>query len=1269
MNRFQRLKSASSGIEMGILRRLSESEFSRRGGSLEDLPALLTDDATLTPRDDDFSGREALLSDVELAGKRKGISTDPTPRRSIKGHTRSGSDSAMLGKTHDAPRTKKSGTHRFVQSLSKVRTGKGRRLTEEMTGMRTSEAIRILSDELNKLATSQDNTIPQPTLKTVFQRQPVQKFFVIFISTSVLFLMISAILEGQLRVGIEALILFISLVFTLYFEVRELQIQRSEPLNKLRSIIIDLNKFAHYRTGDIYHHGVSKTQSADLFATLRDGRWITLPSNLLVEGDMIEVCIGDVFPCDCVSVDTSLHVPKNEVFQGADSDTSQKVCPDSWADRSSRIFECKATPVIDNMKHVLNMFTNNGHPPTPLDRFYDLMQKKLRQTLFFTLASTVLVNILRYSFSPRSHEWTEMLVQRPIYGVLPVLPLTLPLFLPLLRAFGNARLLALAEEFQNKPPPNPEESSSESSGDEFDAEEVDLPPPSSDFLTMDKILGRFWALLIGRSYCLSRTLKPLETLGSITALTYHDKRGILSAGDAVIEKAVIWSKGLNSMVTWDFSVDPEDHATLRFDDAEWDRFLESLKPLGLSCLMNNLCSRPDLSILIEDMRRYSARKTHDAVYKCEVDCTCPLPRAIGFADDTASLFTAVRDFIITVDLAEFHGIYENFENSPRQDVRFNPPPLVPYSASTMVMDQRNGGYQLFTRGSPDIVLALCTHTWDGNNVIPIDESTRQKLVDSFKNWRDKKDLVVVALSYKPISQAAAKVATAINPDKNSMVVKLSPFEYDLVNCTFRDVDKLQARESAGRSAEDDIVVSLHQQQVLTGLVALKFPPAKEVQDFVNILHNAGIRFVYFSPSNPMKTLAFGERLGLETDWNCYINLGAKVNQEPQELWHEKTRLPRGVENVRKHIDEVDNLPLLIQLFSGCTPSSTKEMIDIYQEHGDVVCHIGSSLRVENLAIFAKADISIAVSPMFPSRCQHQPVNPFLNTLGTHHHHHSSRPCHESISSRLTTLSAFLTFPEYVTYDDLLELMRECRHILTNIKQSLVFILASHYFLSMTLLISFCALSPPIMHGYQLLWLMWVIVPALSVSFLSSSTEPDIMYLMPAKNTDEIEDISRFVVYFLMRFGPTVFVVLWIFVCTLWVFWPDATFGSIFGSVDDNEIYDTDEYWAALNYAQNITLFFVVLYIVTMSMGFLHRIHSIAKIRPYDNRHWVAASITWQVFCWASQPIYHIPHYISVFTAILTRACLHHHHTITEAFLAIFFLDVLLGFECQLCKER
>eukprot|EP00002_Diphylleia_rotans_P025696 TRINITY_DN5088_c0_g1_i10.p1 TRINITY_DN5088_c0_g1~~TRINITY_DN5088_c0_g1_i10.p1 ORF type:complete len:418 (+),score=52.08 TRINITY_DN5088_c0_g1_i10:285-1538(+) len=297
---------------------------------------------------------------------------------------------------------------------------------------------------------------------------------------------------------------------------------------------------------------------------------------------------------------------------------------------------------------------------------------------------------------------------------------------------------------------------------------------------------------------------------------------------------------------------------------------------------------------------------------------------------------------------------------------------------------------------------------------------------------------------------------------------------------------------------DDIVVSLHQQQVLTGLVALKFPPAKEVQDFVNILHNAGIRFVYFSPSNPMKTLAFGERLGLETDWNCYINLGAKVNQEPQELWHEKTRLPRGVENVRKHIDEVDNLPLLIQLFSGCTPSSTKEMIDIYQEHGDVVCHIGSSLRVENLAIFAKADISIAVSPMFPSRCQHQPVNPFLNTLGTHHHHHSSRPCHESISSRLTTLSAFLTFPEYVTYDDLLELMRECRHILTNIKQSLVFILASHYFLSMTLLISFCALSPPIMHGYQLLWLMWVIVPALSVSFLSSSTEPDIMYLMPAK---------------------------------------------------------------------------------------------------------------------------------------------------------------------------
>ena len=126
----------------------------------------------------------------------------------------------------------------------------------------------------------------------------------------------------------------------------------------------------------------------------------------------------------------------------------------------------------------------------------------------------------------------------------------------------------------------------------------------------------------------------------------------------------------------------------------------------------------------------------------------------------------------------------------------------------------------------------------------------------------------------------------------------------------------------------------------------------------------------------------------------------------------QAKLPRGIQNIRPHLESVDNVPLLVPLFTDCTPSgkgrhfltvvkeltstlleetlklwtkfcvfcfvvvvltincfsafveiwyfylltAVKEMIAIMQDYGEVVCCVGSSFNSANPAIFIQADI-------------------------------------------------------------------------------------------------------------------------------------------------------------------------------------------------------------------------------------------------------------------------------------------------------------------------
>ncbi len=40
----------------------------------------------------------------------------------------------------------------------------------------------------------------------------------------------------------------------------------------------------------------------------------------------------------------------------------------------------------------------------------------------------------------------------------------------------------------------------------------------------------------------------------------------------------------------------------------------------------------------------------------------------------------------------------------------------------------------------------------------------------------------------------------------------------------------------------------------------------------------------------------------------------------------QAKLPRGIEEIRPHIENVDNVPLLVSLFTESTPAATNEMV-------------------------------------------------------------------------------------------------------------------------------------------------------------------------------------------------------------------------------------------------------------------------------------------------------------------------------------------------------
>ncbi|XP_057369494.1 transmembrane protein 94-like isoform X2 [Daphnia carinata] len=326
----------------------------------------------------------------------------------------------------------------------------------------------------------------------------------------------------------------------------------------------------------------------------------------------------------------------------------------------------------------------------------------------------------------------------------------------------------------------------------------------------------------------------------------------------------------------------------------------------------------------------------------------------------------------------------------------------------------------------------------------------------------------------------------------------------------------------------------------------------------------------------------------------------------------RAKLPRGIEEIRPHIENVDNVPLLVSLFTESTPTATREMIKIMQEYGEVVCIVGSSASAYNCALFMQADASLAVEPLYPQVCQQVPVvSPVSQT-------NVLSPA--ELSRRLNSLPCALSFHRD-ELSSLLHLVLESRHVGFCLRNVLQLWAASIASLSTVQLIAALFFLPPIFTTGQVLWLSCIIIPLLSISLMGAPTDPDVMNIATGKNSRKIDKGTfKFVLWsYGLKFLPSMIILLIFYgasllsLCSyvnsdcqmvskcLWVY-PSQN-GTVLKGLWSGWGEPAHEH--LLYTVQHTTALAFVIFLVFISLSFVHRQYHFWQVNPFSNRLWIA----------------------------------------------------------------
>lgn len=626
--------------------------------------------------------------------------------------------------------------------------------------------------------------------------------------------------------------------------------------------------------------------------------------------------------------------------------------------------------------------------------------------------------------------------------ILPALVVGFLLSSPLWRVMafcaGNAHLICLTEFLQKSKTPYTETGDV----DEFDEE---APPPTKDVtVKISDILRKIQRALSGHiPDFLFWTHDLIFTLAHTSVVAFLDREGPISNSYPMPLEVAFPSPSKDDDLSFgEFIMDPNSPSIIKTEYVDGTVRDEDLKALALSIMVSSPCDVHKGNFNRDFHTRFSATiypgRRLDPVFRT---CTCSISRELGFHASAAATFKPIQAFWVMREVGistlltpvEYQGIF-----------------------SRILRDQRDGKYHLFSFGDLTTVACLCSYQWNSRRLGPLSVALKNRLIELDDNLAAS-DLQCIGISYRPLMVDPARIT----------------FDggFNIVNFA-----------SVTDPTRNDVVSQMSKDQIFLGALISGYEPKEDMQELIDDLENCGIRFVYFSPYSESITKAYGNRLGLETDWNsCIIlsdpgpTMGEKSAEPLQPYTDPKSKLPRGVANIRPHLRDVDDIPLHISLFAESDAKSVSEMLKIYRENGETAICLGSTLGGSNLEVFGAAILSIGMEPPY-ARSE-------LEVSTT------------EVASFLSAIVCPLTLPFDCSPYVLTEIIREARNLYRGSQEGLR--------LRQTATISLL-LAAPFM-GVIPFWGLFhtsLIIFVASLLLLFPPYEPDILKLMPVRLDEE-----------------------------------------------------------------------------------------------------------------------------------------------------------------------
>ncbi|XP_074476781.1 transmembrane protein 94 isoform X6 [Sebastes fasciatus] len=712
------------------------------------------------------------------------------------------------------------------------------------------------------------------------------------------------------------------------------------------------------------------------------------------------------------------------------------------------------------------------------------------------------------------------------------------------------------------------------------------------------------------------------------------------------------------------SQDQQNPASIQFDDLSWQCHLPSLKPLGLN-IMLNLCNAnvtQQLCRFSDHLSNMALQESHGTVLPVYVPWgLCELSRLIGFTPGARELFKQ-ENHLALYQLPTGEKTKEFPSRRLHYFIKRQPP--ISHLISLFVRDSSSNNVQMLSHGSADLILEACTDFWDGTDIYPLSGSDRKKVLDFYQ--RACLSGYCSAFAYKPMqvslsSQLNGKcVELASGPCLFSGVELPSTTPIKHTSCR----NSWSSDEGIGEGVERDDCVQALSGQIFMGMVSSQFQARLDTVRLIDALVTACIRFVYFSMEDELRSKVFAEKMGLETGWNCHVSLtpngdspcdGAPnspghgslhedLNQDSRDevegpLLPEdcdlasfqptdsdvpsfledcnRAKLPRGIHQVRPHLKNIDNVPLLVPLFTDCTPDTMCEMMKIMQENREVTCCLGSSANFRNSRLFLQSDLSIALDPLYPSQCSWETFG--YATGGGFNDRDVEGLSPLRLSGQLNSLGCCVTFHQGESVS-MVKLIEQARHTTYGIRKCFLFLLQCQLSLVVIQFLACLAQLPPPMNTTDILWLSCFSCPLLSVSFLGKPPDSSVMTVATGKNLDAIPRKTQnyFLGCFLLKFGLTVCAYLVAFGFTLHQLCIRgnsilADNSTLADNTTVNCLYipsssdDAPRWFSELSngllLTQKVMAGFLVLHTVVISLSYVHRSQPLWRKSPLRNTWW------------------------------------------------------------------